>query len=124
MIANSNDFGKLFGDRHADIFNTKKSASFEKDDSKKIDHYFWTVIFLSIGAVAVDFSSDTLQSPSRAYVLDVCVVGRLIKPENALFLIHLYNSVCTLLSILSIRIEARTPIFSMVVAACINYYKK
>lgn len=75
LIANSNDVGKLFGDREADIFNTKELTLAKEEDGRKIDHYFWTVIVLVIGAVAVDFSSDTLQNPSRAYVLDVCVVG-------------------------------------------------
>lgn len=81
LIGNSNIFGKLLGDAKAEVFsfNDTTLAFSEYTDidisQNKIENYFWTVFFIITGTILVDFATDTLLNPSRAYVLDVCVVG-------------------------------------------------
>lgn len=35
----------------------------------------WGIFFTILGTVLLDFDADACQSPSRAYLLDVCVPG-------------------------------------------------
>lgn len=35
----------------------------------------WGIFFTVLGTVLLDFDADACQSPSRAYLLDVCVPG-------------------------------------------------
>lgn len=38
---------------------------------------FWAIFFTVLGTVLLDFDADACQSPARAYLLDICVPGKL-----------------------------------------------
>lgn len=49
--------------------------SFGSGDAQTTSHHAWIVSITIIGIVIADFSTDALQNPSRAYLLDVCNNG-------------------------------------------------
>lgn len=81
LLANSNVIGTIFGDKKIDIFSFNDTRPFTElvnnkmMKTKNIDTYYWTVVSIIISTILVDFATDSLISPSQAYVLDVCVVG-------------------------------------------------
>ncbi|XKL66955.1 hypothetical protein PGB90_010375 [Kerria lacca] len=80
LLANSNVIGTIFGDKKIDIFSFNDTRPFTElvnnkmMKTKNIDTYYWTVVSIIISTILVDFATDSLISPSQAYVLDVCVV--------------------------------------------------
>ena len=43
--------------------------------SKKMPLYLWAVVVTIFGAIFLDFSADTCQTPARTYMLDLCISG-------------------------------------------------
>ena len=80
LIANSYVVGQFFGDSANDIFTfsnyslVNEFTDYEISD-RNADDYLYTIICIVIGTILVDFSTDALLNPSRAYVLDVCIAG-------------------------------------------------
>ena len=75
--------GQFFGDSPDDIFtfsNYSQAAEFAEFadfdiSDRNADDYLYTIICIVMGTILVDFSTDALLNPSRAYVLDVCITG-------------------------------------------------
>lgn len=83
LIANSNVIGKTLGDAETTIFAPNQTLLLEYAEigipvsSNRLSSYCWTVLLIVIGAILVDFSTDTILNPSRAYLLDVCIDGEM-----------------------------------------------
>ena len=82
LIANSYIVGQFFGDSTNDILTfsnytlVSEFSDYEISD-RNADDYLYTIICIVIGTILVDFSTDALLNPSRAYVLDVCITGNI-----------------------------------------------
>lgn len=83
MIANSNVIGKSLGDAETSIFAPNQTLLLEYTEvgipvpSDRLASYCWTVLCIVVGAILVDFATDTILNPCRAYSLDVCIDGEI-----------------------------------------------
>ncbi|KAK7601679.1 hypothetical protein V9T40_009120 [Parthenolecanium corni] len=79
LIANSNVIGKSLGDAETSIFAPNQTLLLEYAEvgipvpSDRLASYCWTVLCIVVGAILVDFATDTILNPCRAYSLDVCI---------------------------------------------------
>ena len=75
------DLGRLFGDlghhnvtvanlTNDDPDNFEYKTVNVPDNSK---HFYYAILFTVLGTLLLDFNADNCQTPSRAYLLDVCV---------------------------------------------------
>lgn len=107
LVPNGKDLGRQFGDTYPEenmnstaIFNGNSTADGKQIDEQSIINHKvdtsthpWGIFLTVLGTVLLDFDADACQSPSRAYLLDVCVPGmvnylRLIDiPSHLFFLI-------------------------------------
>lgn len=93
-MPNGEDLGYLFGDidphiqisamnltlnetTHNNINVSPHRATASKTELGSIQKtsHPWGIFFTVLGTVLLDFDADACQSPSRAYLLDVCVPG-------------------------------------------------
>ncbi|KAH8283712.1 hypothetical protein KR044_002847 [Drosophila immigrans] len=91
LVPNGENLGYLFGDtdphvqtaainttynityNYLNIIPHKTTASkFENEVYQKTSHP-WGIFFTVLGTVLLDFDADACQSPSRAFLLDVCI---------------------------------------------------
>lgn len=74
------DLGRLLGDGGI----STSLANFTNDDPLSYEYktvnvadtsngFFWAIFFTVLGTLLLDFNADNCQTPSRAYLLDVCV---------------------------------------------------
>lgn len=49
------------------------TGSFTGKEETTIKSYYWAIIFTILGTILLDFNADNIQSPSRAYLLDMCI---------------------------------------------------
>ena len=97
LVPNGKFFGQLMGDVYpeeesflpgttnngtiVDVANSTTEAPFVIDESEVINSVVdtsshpWGIFLTVLGTVLLDFDADACQSPSRAYLLDVCVPG-------------------------------------------------
>lgn len=94
LVPNGKYFGQLMGDRYPeeelltnkDDFNLitgnqSESTTAVPDEADVINtvvdtsSHPWGIFLTVLGTVLLDFDADACQSPSRAYLLDVCVPG-------------------------------------------------
>lgn len=78
LVPHGKHIGMYLGGDTADqpINSTEsfQNDSVSEDDSSSIFIYSkWAVIMTIIGTIILDLGADTVQTPSRAYLLDVCV---------------------------------------------------
>lgn len=72
------DIGKFLGD-----VGGVTIANITNDDPSNLEYetvnvtdgkgFFWAILFTVLGTLLLDFNADNCQTPSRAYLLDVCV---------------------------------------------------
>ncbi|EDS37053.1 sucrose transport protein [Culex quinquefasciatus] len=77
------DLGEVVPESSVNVTETLRSnlsafASYEfyRVDQDFYDHemdFKWAIVFTILGTLLLDFSADTCQTPSRAYLLDVCL---------------------------------------------------
>lgn len=103
LVPNGKFFGQLMGDVYPDEESflpgfttnngtldetnstTTEATPFVIDESQVINSVVdtsshpWGIFLTVLGTVLLDFDADACQSPSRAYLLDVCVPGSIIK---------------------------------------------
>lgn len=53
-------------------------SSFDSGNEDAVKSHPWGLVFTVIGTVLLDFDADACQSPSRAYMLDVTIPGKLL----------------------------------------------
>lgn len=93
LVPNGEDLGYAFGDvdthiqistmnitmneTHNNINYSPHRATASKTEANAIQKtsHPWGIFFTVLGTVLLDFDADACQSPSRAYLLDVCVPG-------------------------------------------------
>ena len=88
MVPNGKYFGQLMGDvypeEEAILNNDTISISTTDRPVEEADvinsvvdtaSHPWGIFLTVLGTVLLDFDADACQSPSRAYLLDVCVPG-------------------------------------------------
>lgn len=87
LVPNGEYLGYYFGDYYEVINSTLSSVnetlSSELEDAPDEDinemlktedaSHTWGIFFTVLGTVLLDFDADACQSPSRAYLIDVCV---------------------------------------------------
>lgn len=87
LVPNGEYLGYYFGDYYEIINSTLSSVnetlSAELEDAPDEDinemlktedaSHTWGIFFTVLGTVLLDFDADACQSPSRAYLIDVCV---------------------------------------------------
>lgn len=108
LVPHGEDLGYMFGDMNANAIignNTSNNfQSFNETISKNAllsttnaqqSSHTWGIFFTILGTVLLDFDADACQSPSRAYLLDVCIPGMLKKYE---IVINLFSSAYVLYS--------------------------
>lgn len=72
------DIGKLLGDDGVSVANLTNSdlANLEYKTvnvTEKSNSFYWAILFTVLGTILLDFNADNCQTPSRAYLLDVCI---------------------------------------------------
>ncbi|XP_002137625.4 proton-associated sugar transporter A isoform X1 [Drosophila pseudoobscura] len=78
LVPNGESLGYWFGDEHQyppnvfSVSNMTQNTTHNTHSSSKNSHP-WGIFFTVLGTVLLDFDADACQSPSRAYLLDVCV---------------------------------------------------
>ncbi|XP_026839928.1 proton-associated sugar transporter A-like [Drosophila persimilis] len=78
LVPNGESLGYWFGDEHQyppnvfSVSNMTQNTTHNMHSSSKNSHP-WGIFFTVLGTVLLDFDADACQSPSRAYLLDVCV---------------------------------------------------
>lgn len=92
LVPNGESLGYNFGDVGPENVSSSVSSStfrtssmvsndyvpYEEDsDNSEIMHHSWGIFFTILGTILLDFDADACQSPSRAYLLDVIVPGKL-----------------------------------------------
>jgi len=80
-VPNGKAIGQAFGDTYPDDLpvNTTVAAPVGEADvinaETDTSTHPWGIFLTVLGTVLLDFDADACQSPSRAYLLDVCVPG-------------------------------------------------
>lgn len=75
------DIGMLLGDSGS---NSPTVANLTNDDPSNFEYktvnvpdhnkgFYWAILFTVLGTILLDFNADNCQTPSRAYLLDMCV---------------------------------------------------
>lgn len=75
------DIGMLLGDSGS---NGPSIANITNDDPTNFEYktvnvpehnkgFYWAILFTVLGTILLDFNADNCQTPSRAYLLDMCV---------------------------------------------------
>lgn len=73
------DIGMLLGDSGS---NGVTVANLTNDDPSNFEYktinvpdkgFYWAILFTVLGTILLDFNADNCQTPSRAYLLDMCV---------------------------------------------------
>ncbi|BFF91731.1 proton-associated sugar transporter A [Drosophila madeirensis] len=78
LVPNGENLGYWFGDEYHSppnaipVSNVTQNGTETMHGSSKNSHP-WGIFFTVLGTVLLDFDADACQSPSRAYLLDVCV---------------------------------------------------
>ncbi|SPP83270.1 blast:Membrane-associated transporter protein [Drosophila guanche] len=78
LVPNGENLGYWFGDEYHSppnvipVSNATQNGTETMHGSSKNSHP-WGIFFTVLGTVLLDFDADACQSPSRAYLLDVCV---------------------------------------------------
>lgn len=72
------DIGRFLGDvggvRVANLTNDDAvHYEYKTVDMTEGTGFFWAILFTVLGTLLLDFNADNCQTPSRAYLLDVCV---------------------------------------------------
>lgn len=90
LVPNGKYFGQLMGDAYPEeegmwtpsaANETESMTTVAPDESDVINSVVdtsshpWGIFLTVLGTVLLDFDADACQSPSRAYLLDVCVPG-------------------------------------------------
>lgn len=86
LVPNGEDIGYYFGDYYELINETiytnqtkllpHRTTAVETNEFVEFTEeasHTWGIIFTILGTVLLDFDADACQSPSRAYLLDVCL---------------------------------------------------
>jgi solute carrier family 45, member 1/2/4 len=86
LVPNGKALGIAFGDTYPDELTDGASNSSAATDQDTIQHekdvidrvvdtssHPWGIFLTVLGTVLLDFDADACQSPSRAYLLDVCL---------------------------------------------------
>lgn len=79
LVPHGKNIGIYLGDAleiSSAAINSTKLLEFDhivEEEKSTVSYRKWAVIITIIGTIILDFNADTVQTPSRAYLLDVCV---------------------------------------------------
>ena len=80
LVPNGETIGFALGDYYPSREPDVNATATNSTESVLPDAYYphpWSVFFTILGTVLLDFDADACQSPSRAYLLDVTLPGKL-----------------------------------------------
>lgn len=63
----------VFENIENDYVNNKYTLDETGSEPQSEFKYKWALMVTILGVILLDFSADTCQSPSRAYLLDICI---------------------------------------------------